>query len=143
LELLVAIGIMAVVFVGAFPLVDQMISRFQMARDHYVAASISQARIERARSIPYVDLPLYVETESQVDDYGAASSPNGRFQRTTSVITNSPIAGMTQMTVTTKICICSHWGWRSHLHPLKTGSLVCRFTDEGESMSFLFTEYNK
>jgi len=143
LELLIAMSIMALVLTSAFPLVDQMMARFQMARDHYVASTICQARIERARSVPYTDLPLYSETASLVDDFGNASSPNGRFQRTTSVVTNSPVAGMTTMTIQTKICICSRWGWRSHLHPLKEGTYICKFTDEGEGMSFLFTEYQK
>jgi len=143
LELLVAMGIMALVLTSAFPLVDQMVARFQMSRDHYVAATLCQARIERARSVPYSNLPLYVEAAALVDDFGNLSSPNGRFQRTTAVVTNSPVAGMTQMTVQTKICICSHWGWRCHLHPLKTGKLICRFTDECEEMEFLFTEYKK
>jgi len=26
-------------------------------------------------------------------------------------------------------------------HPVKSGNLICRFTDEHEEMSFLFTEY--
>lgn len=143
LELMVATGILALVMAGAFPLVDQMMSRFQMTRDHYVAATLSQARIERARSVPYSDLPLYVETATLIDDFGNLSSPNGRFRRTTTVVTNTPVAGMTKMLVRTDICICSRWGWRSHLHPLKVGNLVCRFTDESESMEFLFTEYKQ
>lgn len=142
-ELLVATGIFALILACAFPLVDQMMCRFQMSRDHYVAATLSQARIERARSAPYSDLRLYAETAALVDDYGNLSSPNGRFRRTTSVTTNSPSAGLTLMTVRTDICICSHWGWRSHLHPTKTGNLLCRFTDENETMQFLFTEYDK
>lgn len=139
LELMVATSIMLVVFVSAFPLVDQMMGRFQMARDHYVAATICQARIERARAVPYSNIPLYAETKALVDDFGNLSSPNGRFRRTTSVATNAPSSGLTQMTVQTEICICSRWGWRSHLHPLPN----CAFTDEKESMKFVFTEYNK
>lgn len=139
LELMVSVCILLVVFVSAFPLVDQMMSRFQMARDHYVAATICQARIERARAVPYSDLPLYAETDTLVDDFGNLSSPNGRFRRTTLVATNTPSAGLTQMIVRTDICICSRWGWRSHLHPLSN----CRFADDQETMRFLFTEYNE
>lgn len=143
LELLIAMGVFAVVMTSAFPLVDQIVSRFQMARDHYVAATICQARIERVRAVPFSDLPLFVESATLVDDYGNPSSPNGRFQRSTAVVTNSPEAGLTLMTVRTKVCICSHWGWRCHLHPLNEGKFVCRFTDECEEMKFIFTEYKK
>ena len=40
LELMIAMSVFAIMMSAAFPLVDQMMSRFQMARDHYVAASI-------------------------------------------------------------------------------------------------------
>jgi prepilin-type N-terminal cleavage/methylation domain-containing protein len=143
LELLVALGIFAVIMTAAFPLVDQMMARFQMARDHYVAASICQARIERARAAPYSDLSLMVEGGQRVDDYGNVSEPDGRFRRTTALTVDSPVAGMTTMTVRTDICICSRWGWRKHLHPLRSDKWVCRFTDEHEEMIFLFTEYKK
>ncbi|MDD3545858.1 MAG: type II secretion system protein, partial [Kiritimatiellae bacterium] len=56
LEMTIATGILALVFSAAFPLVDAMVSRFQMARDHYVAASLCQGRIERARGVPYSDI---------------------------------------------------------------------------------------
>lgn len=143
LELLIAMGVFAVVMTSAFPLVDQIVSRFQMARDHYVAATICQARIERVRAVPYSDLHLFEEASALVDDYGNLSSPNGRFQRSTSVVTNSPAGGLTMMTVKTKICVCSHWGWRCRLHPLNEGKYVCCFTDECEEMKFIFTEYKK
>ena len=143
LELLVAMSLFAVIMTAAFPLVDQMTTRFQMARDHYVAATICQARIERARGVPFDELPLLVESGSLVDDYGNNASPDGRFRRTTSVVTNSPVAGMTQMTLRTQICICSRWGWRKCMHPLRTRAYTCRFTDEAEEMSFLFTIYQK
>ncbi len=143
LELLVAMGIFAVIMAAAFPLVDQMMSRFQMARDHYVAASICQGRIEHARTSPYSDLRLLEEVGSCVDDFGNVSEPGGRFRRATEVAVDSPVAGMTTLTVKTYICICSRWGWRKCMHPMTVGKWICRFTDEHEEMSFYFTEYNK
>jgi hypothetical protein len=117
-------------------------SRFQMARDHYAAASIGQARVERARQVPYGDLPLFAETEVLVDDYGNPAETYGRFQRTTIIEPDSPSEGLTTMTVRTQICICSRWGWRRHLHPLNSGNYVCHFTDEQEEMVFLFTAFD-
>jgi prepilin-type N-terminal cleavage/methylation domain-containing protein len=142
LELLIAMALLSLIMSAALPLANQMMSRFQMARDHYVAATLCQARIERARAVPYSDLRLLAETGSLVDDFGNLSDPNGRFKRTTTVVTNTP-AGMTTMSMRTQICICSRWGWRKCMHPIKEGSQTCRFTDECEEMTFLFTEYNK
>jgi prepilin-type N-terminal cleavage/methylation domain-containing protein len=142
-ELMIAMGLLVLIMAAAFPLVDQMIARFQMARDHYVAATLCQARIERARGVPYADIPLLKEEGALVDDFGNSAVPNGRFRRSTTVVADSPVAGMTTMTVQTYICICSRWGWRKVLHPIVNGQNVCRFTDEHEQMMFLFTEYQK
>ena len=140
-ELMVAMALLVMILAAAFPTVDQMMSRFQMARDHYVAASLCQGRIERARGVPYSNLELFRETDAQVDDYGNAATPDGRFRRTTVVTVNTPATNMTLMRVRTDICICSRWGWRKVFHPVKSGKFICRFTDECEEMSFLFTEY--
>ena len=135
--------LLAVIMTAAFPLVDQMIARFQMARDHYVAASLCQGRIERARGVPYSNLSLFAENQIQVDDYGNVSAPAGRFRRTTQVLVDSPTTNLTTMTVTTDICICSRWGWRKFFHPITSGLYKCHFTDENEQMTFIFTEYLK
>ena len=140
-ELMVAMSLLVMVLAAAFPMVDQMISRFQMARDHYVAGSLCQGRIERARGVPYSNLSLFSENNTRVDDFGNVSVPGGRFQRTTQVVVNAPVTNMTTMTVRTDICICSRWGWRKVFHPLTGGQYVCHFTDEHEQMSFMFTEF--
>lgn len=143
LELLIAMALFAIIMTAAFPLVDQMLARFQMARDHYVAASLCQGRIERARAVPYVDLRMMAEEGVRTDDYGNLSEPDGRFRRTTTITVDSPVAGMTTMRVQAHICICSRWGWRKCMHPMRTGKWLCRFTDEQEAMSFYFTDYKK
>lgn len=140
LELTIALGILVLVMSAAFPMVDAMVSRFQMARDHYVATTLCQGRIERTRGVPYSDITLMAEKGIAVDDFGNAS-PNGRFRRTTVVRRDTPEAGLTTMTVRTQICICSRWGWRKLYHPLKQGKYICKFTEESEQMSFIFTEY--
>lgn len=140
LEMTVALALLAIIMTAAMPMVDAMISRFQMARDHYVASTLCQGKIERARGVPYFDLALMAEDGALMDDFGNIT-PGGRFRRTTVVEPNEPEAGLTTMTVRTQICICSRWGWRKVFHPLTSGKFVCRFTDEGEQMSFMFTEY--
>ena len=143
LELMIALCVFAIIMTAAFPLVDQMMSRFQMARDHYVAASICSARIEHARTVPYSQISQMADAGSRVDDFGNIAEPDGRFKRTTTVTVDSPTAGMTTMRVQTHICICSRWGWRKCLHPLQAGKWTCAFTDEHEEMSFFFTDFNK
>ena len=142
LELMIAMGLLTLIMAAALPFADQTTTRFQMARDHYVASTICQARIERARGVPFAELRLLAESDSQVDDFGNLAT-DGRFMRTTTVVTNTPVAGMTQMSMKTQICICSRWGWRKCMHPMRSGNYICRFTDEREEMAFLFTEYNK
>lgn len=142
LELTIATGILALVFSAAFPLVDAMVSRFQMARDHYVAASLCQGRIERTRGVPYSDIALMAENGLTIDDFGNAH-PDGRFRRTTVVRVDTPEAGLTTMMVRTQICICSRWGWRKVFHPIRTGTRICKFTAECEQMSFVFTDYTQ
>ena len=140
-EMLFASMILAIVMASVFPLVDNLLGRIHMSRDHYVATTICQARIERSKAIPYPDLPLMDESDTLVDDFGNLAVPDGRFRRTTTVTPNVPSQGMTQMVVSTDICICSRWGWRRYLHPVQPGKHLCRFTEEHEEMTYLFTEY--
>jgi hypothetical protein len=142
-----ASAIFMMVIVSVIPLIDGMVGRFQMARDHYVATSIAQSRIERARMTPFSDLNLFIETTnnpSYLNDVGDVD-PNGRFKRVTTVATNSPAAGLATMTVSTYICICSRYGWRKLYHPIQNNStsFKCRFTDEKEELNYIFTSYNQ
>jgi prepilin-type N-terminal cleavage/methylation domain-containing protein len=142
-EVMVASTILALVMASAFPLVDNLLGRVHMSRDHYVASSVCQARIERGRQVPYADLELMTEDGSLVDDFGNLAVPGGRFKRTTVIEVDKPTDGMTQMTVTVKICVCSRWGWKRVLHPVRKGRNQCHFTDEEEKMTFLYTKYEK
>ena len=142
-EVMVASTILALVMASTFPLVDHLLARIHMSRDHYVAASICQARIERARSISkdsYATLASLNEEGSLVDDFGNLAVPNGRFKRTTEIQVDTPTEGITQITVTVKICICCRWGWKRALHPIREGRNQCHFTDEAEKMTFLLTQ---
>ncbi len=140
LEMVIAMTLLMMIMMAVLPLVDQMMSRFQMARDHYVAASLAQGQIERARGASYFDLVSFDKPGVTVDDKGN-DDPNGRFRRTTTVVTDAPSAGLTHMTVKVQICICSRRRWMKAFHPISAGKLACHFTDqEYEQMDFLFTE---
>jgi len=145
LEMTFASAIFMMVIVSVFPLIDGVVGRFQMARDHYMATSICQSRIERARMVPFSDLSLFIESTnspSYLNDVGE-TYPEGRFKRVTTVSTNSPAAGLTSMTVSTYICYCSRFGWRKTFHPISSSSFKCKFTDEKEELSYIFTTYNQ
>lgn len=145
MEMMVSITVLMLVILCVFPLIDGMGGRFQMARDHYVATSLSQSRIERARMAPFGDLNLFVEPVNQpsyLNDLGETEQ-GGRFKRTTLISTNSPSAGLTTMTVSTYICICSRYGWRKQFHPIRSSAFTCCFTDEKEELNYIFTQYNK
>ena len=139
-ELMIAMALLMLIMMAVLPLVDQMMSRFQMARDHYVAASLAQGQIERARGASYFDLVSFQKPGTAVDDKGNVD-PNGRFRRTTTVDKDSPSAGLTHMTVKMQICSCSRHGWRKVCHPIPSGPFACHFDEQGyEQMDFLFTE---
>ncbi|MFO7937858.1 MAG: hypothetical protein R6V06_09680 [Kiritimatiellia bacterium] len=142
-ETVIAIVLLALVLAAAFPLVDQTLGRIYSTKDHYVATSICQARIERARQVPYSDLSLMDEKNILVDDFGNLAVLNGRFRRTTEVTTNGLPVGLTRMEVTTEICKCTRWGWMRFLHPINTENRKCGFDGIQEKMSFLFTEYEE
>jgi type II secretory pathway pseudopilin PulG len=145
LEVTFASAIFMMVIVSVIPLIDGMVGRFQMARDHYVATSICQSRVERARMTPFSDLRLFIESTnnpSYLNDVGEVD-PNGRFKRITTVTTNSPASGLATMTVETYICLCSRHGWRKAYHPIRSRSFSCKFTNEKEALSYIFTTYNQ
>ncbi len=142
-ESLVAMALLAIIMMAILPFIDQVVSRFQMARDHYVATTLCQGRIERARTEPYEQLEDWEETEVLVDDFGNPTAPGGRFRRTTLVFRDTPEPGVTRMTVRVDICSCSRLGWRKVLHPIRSGPFACRFTQENEQMNYLFTEYRR
>ncbi|MDA3923564.1 MAG: hypothetical protein PF904_02560 [Kiritimatiellae bacterium] len=142
LELVIASMLLGLMLTCAFPLIDSMMGRIQVARDHYIATTLCQARIERARQMEYDDIILMAEKDFLVDEYGNRAV-NGRYKRTTIITPEKPEEGMTEMIVEVKMCICSRWGWRRKLHPLTEGKYICRFGDVPQTMTFLFTEYDE
>jgi type II secretory pathway pseudopilin PulG len=145
IEMTFASAIFMIVIISVIPLIDGMVGRFQMARDHYVATSICQSRIERARMTPFSDLRLFIESTnnpSYLNDVGEVD-PDGRFKRITMVATNTPATGLATMTVSTYICLCSRHGWRKAYHPIRSRSFTCKFTDEKEELSYIYTTYNQ
>lgn len=101
-ETVIACAIILMVLAGSYTILDSSMGLVRTARDGYTATTISNARLERARMIPFTDLPSLVETNTVVDDYGLPST-DGRFRRTTTISTNQPMAGCSQVTVTTDV----------------------------------------
>jgi Tfp pilus assembly protein PilV len=101
-ETVIACTIILLVLAGSYMILDSSMGLVRTARDGYTATTISNARLERARMVPFADIPSLVETNTIVDDYGLPST-DGRFRRTTTISTNQPMAGCSQVTVTTDV----------------------------------------
>ncbi len=127
-EAVIAFAVCALILAGAYPLLTSTTRKLYQARDHYAATTICLAQIERARDIPYEQLGSALGRDNQVrvNEMGANDS-QGRFRRTTSVRVDYPDSGLTSVSVTTDIM------------NRKTGA----FTNELETMSYLFTAYLK
>ncbi len=127
-EALVAIVLTVLVLAAAIPLLSATMRKLHRARDHYVAATICLAQLERLRDVPYAQLPVVLTSEENVriNEQGMLDQ-EGRFRRTTTAQINNPESGLTLVTVTVEIL------------DRRTGE----FRGELETMSYLFTEYLK
>lgn len=101
-ETIVAVLIVALVMAGLYQSVIASMKLLETTRNHYVASSITDARLERARTTRYADLALLAENNTLVDQYGLPTS-TGTFRRTTAIATNGQPAGCTLVTVTTEV----------------------------------------
>lgn len=122
-EVVIALLLVVVVLAGAYLLIVHAARLTRMARDHYIAINIAKNRLERARNFQYSDLYLLQESNMIVDENGAPGE-NGRFNRSTEVITNYA-PNLTQINVTVRI--------RSRRNN--------QFGTEQERISTLFTRY--
>lgn len=105
-EVVVSTVLLALMIAGAYVLARQTNRLGADARDHYVAASISLARVERARHLDLTALGLLQETQQIVNDQGDPAEDNlteGRFRRTTQVWLDDPREGLVRVRVTTEI----------------------------------------
>ncbi len=101
-ETVIACTVILIVLAGSYQILDVSMNLIRTVRDGYAATTISNARIERARAIPYGDLLGFVENGTIVDDYGTPST-DGRFRRVTTVAVDQPAAGCTKVAVTTDV----------------------------------------
>jgi prepilin-type N-terminal cleavage/methylation domain-containing protein len=125
-ETIVAIALSAMVLVASYPLLTSTTRKLYQARDHYTAATLCMAAIERGREIPYDQVATLLGKDDKVRiDITGANSAEGRFRRTTTVAFNSPDPGVTTFTVTVEILDRS------------TGT----FKGEKETISYIFTAY--
>ncbi|MEI8242745.1 MAG: prepilin-type N-terminal cleavage/methylation domain-containing protein [bacterium] len=99
-ETVVACTLIMIAMGGAYLLLDSSMNVIRTARDGYAATTISNARLERARMLPYTDLGGMAEVGAVVDDYGLPTTL-GRFYRQTGIYTNQPMAGCTKVVVIT------------------------------------------
>ena len=84
LELAFAVALLSVVMAGAYGLVAQSAYMIKAGRDHYIAISLAQNRMERAKNLTYDDLDLFAETDILIDTKGNPAT-EGVFRRSTDV----------------------------------------------------------
>ena len=101
-ETLVAVMIVSLGLASASPLVIQASYAVRRGRDHYVAATIALATLERARNLDVGLLPLLAESNRRVDQQGNAAA-DGQFRRSVAVQPGDPAAGLTTVRVTVEI----------------------------------------
>jgi len=99
---MIACTIILIVMAGCYLLLDASMTLARTARDAYASTTITNARLDRAKMVAYSALSGLAENGTLVDDYGLPSS-QGRFRRVTTVTTNQPQSGCTQLTVTTDV----------------------------------------
>ena len=122
IELVVAMVLLAVVMGGAYSLISQSAVMARIARNHYVAVTLAQNRLERARNFAYDDLPLLAENAVVCDENGSPA-PLGSFRRTTAI-------DSTYTTNTTEIVVTVE------IKSLRSGNF-----DRQEQVASVFTEY--
>jgi hypothetical protein len=101
IETVIACTLIMIVMAGSYLILDTSMNLVRTARDGYTTATISNARLERARMAAYSDLPTMAESNTVIDEYGLPTTL-GRLRRTTTVSTNQPLAGCTTVVVTTE-----------------------------------------
>ena len=88
IETVVASAIVLTAMAGCFLVMEASMNLLRSTRDGYAATTITNARLERARTIAYTSLPGLGESNTIVDDYGLPST-TGRFRRNTLISTTS------------------------------------------------------
>ncbi len=124
-EVLVAIGILALVFGGCYRLITQVTQMRVAAQRRYAAVVIANNRIERIKAAGFREAFAYVENRVPVDERGTPAS-DGRFLRTT--VVEPGVAGdsrLARVVVTVE------------QRPLRAGVPV----GQPESVATLLTEY--
>jgi prepilin-type N-terminal cleavage/methylation domain-containing protein len=129
IEVMVSAFLIALIMCGAYLLITRAATLSRVARNHYVAISLSRNRLEHARTMDYNSLALLAENNVIVDDNGTPC-PGATFSRTTTVNTNysaDPAVKLTQISVVVKI------------RNIRTG----QFTGEQEAESkSLYTDFS-
>lgn len=125
-EMLFAVVLLAVILAAAYGMILQCRRLLLAASDHYVATTLCLARIELARNVDYSLIGLLADPPSGVPvDRFCAPDLSGFYLRHTTVMPDTPVPGLTTMTVQVRIADRS----------------TREFGLNGETISCLFTRY--
>ncbi len=99
-EVVVAMGLLALVLAGCFGLMMATMRVRQASHDYYAAIMIANNRLERAKTVTFDNIPLLAESEVNVDEVGTPTV-EGTFMRSTEIETGwAGDARLTRVTVT-------------------------------------------
>jgi hypothetical protein len=84
LENTFAVAAFGLVMSGSYTVISQAGYLVHQSVDHYLAATCALSRLERMRSVPLADLPLFAEDGVRLDANGMPD-PGGNFRRSISV----------------------------------------------------------
>lgn len=86
-EVLIAVGLLGMMMAGFYAVISASTRTRIMAHNQYVAVTIANNRIERAKHMRIEELPLLVESGTPVNNLGSPD-PDGPFKRTTTITPN-------------------------------------------------------
>jgi len=130
LEVVFAMSIIFLVFGGAFLVIRQSCMLVRSSRNQYVATSLCDNRLERARTLSYNSLWELAENQMIVNENGVPD-PNAQFRRTTAVNTNYVTTAVDATVTNTQITVTVE------IHDMTTGN----YSGQQEQMSDIFANY--
>lgn len=99
-EMLVAVFLLAFVMAGVYRTLHTAMRLRTTAHRHYLSVIVANNRIERAKTVGFLELPFLAENEVRVDEQGTPDQ-EGQFLRSTQVNTNvNDNPDLVQITVT-------------------------------------------
>ncbi len=87
IEAMIACSVFALCIVGVVTSFTMTLRALHSSQNHYRAVAMARNRVQRARGFDFESLALLEEDGARVDRYGNIRPQDGRFRRSTEVVT--------------------------------------------------------